>query len=148
MQDKAANNEAGAAADGAAPPRFRPVPWSALESPAEVELWIEEHNRSLQDNIAKHESGYGVCFTLAEGGEIYLQTTQDGALILDLTPEAAWVAPLIMAAAQIDEAPQGSLWVLPDDKLIQLMMGLSSLIASSMLVVGHNFGLRRRMGAW
>lgn len=130
------------------PPRFKPVPWQGLESPADVELWIEEHNLSLQQHIGKNETGYGVCFTLAEGGEIYMQTTQDGALILDVTPEAQWVAPLIMAAARTDEAPQGSLWVLPDDKLVQLMIGLSGLIATSMLVVGHNFGLRRRMGAW
>jgi hypothetical protein len=124
-------------------PRFRPVPWTALETAADVELWIEEHNRSMQDNIGRHETGYGVCFTLAEGGEIYLQTSPDGAVILDVTPEAAWVAPLIMAAARV-EAPPGALWVLPDDKLIQLMIGLSSLIASSMLVVGHPFGRRRR----
>ncbi|GJI91188.1 hypothetical protein [Duganella hordei] len=130
------------------PPRFRPVPWSGLETPADVELWIAEHNLSLQEHIGKNETGYGVCFTLAEGGEIYMQTTQDGALILDVTPEAEWVAPLIMAAARVDEAPAGRLWVLPDDKLIQLMIGLSGLIASSILVAGHNFGLRRRMGAW
>ena len=129
-------------------PRFKPVPWQGLETPADVELWIEEHNRSMQENIAKTETGYGVCFTLAEGGDIYLQTTQDGALVLDVRPEAAWVAPLIMAAARVDEAPAGSLWILPDDKLIQLMIGLSALIASSTLVVGHDFGLRRRMGAW
>lgn len=128
-------------------PRFKPVPWSGLETPADVELWIAEHNLSMQENIAKHETGYGVCFTLAVGGEIYLQTTQDGALVLDVTDDAAWVAPLIMAAAQVEQ-PVGSLWVLPDDKLIQLMIGLSSLIATSQLVVGHNFGVRRRMGAW
>jgi len=130
------------------PPRFKPVPWSGLETPADVELWIEEHNQALQQHIGKHETGYGVCFTLAEGGEIYMQTTQDGALILDVTPEAAWVAPLIMAAARVQEAPPGQLWVLPDDKLVQLMIGLSGLIASSILVVGHHFGVRRRMGAW
>lgn len=132
--------------DNDARPRFRPVPWTGLETPGDVELWIAEHNLSMQEHIAPHETGYGVCFTLAAGGEIYLQTTQDGALVLDVTPEAAWVAPLILAAAQVDEAPPGTLWVLPDDKLIQLMMGLSSLIESSMLVVGHRFG-RRRMGA-
>lgn len=132
--------------DRNARPRFRPVPWSGLETPADVELWIAEHNLSLQEHIAPHETGYGVCFTLDAGGEIYLHTTQDGALILDVTPEAEWVAPLIMAAANVAEPPQGSIWVLPDDKLIQLMIGLSSLIASSILVVGHNFG-RRRMGA-
>ncbi|NYE59718.1 hypothetical protein FHW58_000870 [Duganella sp. 1224] len=130
------------------PPRFRPVPWSGLESPADAELWIEEHNQALQQHIGKHETGYGVCFTLAEGGEIYLQTTQDGHLVLDVTEEAAWVAPLIMAAARVAEPPAGRLWVLPDDKLVQLMIGLSGLIASSILVVGHDFGLRRRMGAW
>ena len=128
-------------------PRFKPVPWSGLETPADVELWIAEHNLSMQENIAKHETGYGVCFTLAVGGEIYMQTTQDGAVVLDVTAEAAWIAPVIMAAAQVEQ-PVGSLWVLPDDKLIQLMIGLSSLIATSQLVVGHNFGVRRRMGAW
>jgi len=128
-------------------PRFKPVSWSGLETPADVELWIAEHNLSMQENIAKHETGYGVCFTLDAGGALYLQTTQDGALVLDVTDEAAWVAPVIMAAAQVEQ-PAGSLWVLPDDKLIQLMIGLSSLIATSQLVVGHNFGVRRRMGAW
>lgn len=131
--------------DGGAP-RFKPVPWLALENAAEVELWIDEHNRSMQDNIARHETGYGVCFTLAEGGEIYLQTSSDGAVILDVTAEAQWVAPLIMAAARVEQPP-GALWVLPDDKLIQLMIGLSSLIASSQLVVGHPFGRRRHYGA-
>lgn len=134
--------------DNNEPPRFRPVTWSGLETPVDVELWIEEHNQALQQHIGKNETGYGVCFTLAEGGEIYLQTTQDGHLVLDVTDEASWVAPLIMAAARVSEAPVGSLWVLPDDKLVQLMIGLSGLIASSILVVGHNFGLRRRMGAW
>lgn len=134
--------------DNQEPPRFRPVPWSGLETLADVELWIEEHNQALQQHIRPNESGYGVCFTLAEGGEIYLQTTQDGHLVLDVTEEASWVAPLIMAAARVQEAPAGRLWVLPDDKLVQLMIGLSGLIASSILVVGHNFGLRRRMGAW
>jgi hypothetical protein len=134
--------------DNQEPPRFRPVPWSGLETPADVELWIEEHNQALQQHIGKNETGYGVCFTLAEGGEIYLQTTQDGHLVLDVTEEAEWVSPLIMAAARVQEAPPGRMWVLPDDKLVQLMIGLSGLIASSILVVGHNFGLRRRMGAW
>ena len=93
-------------------PRFRPVPWSALETPADVELWIAEHNLSLQENVARHETGYGVCFTLAAGGEVYLQTTQDGALVLDVSQEAEWIAPLIMAAARLTEAPPGRLWVL------------------------------------
>lgn len=123
--------------------RFKPVPWSGLETAADVELWVEEHNRSMQDHIGKHESGYGVCFTLAEGGDIFMQTTQDGYIILDVTADAQWIAPLIMAVAQVDP-PKASVWVLPDDKLIELMIGLSSLIATSILVVGHHFGVRHR----
>jgi len=124
-------------------PRFRPVPWTALETPADVELWIAEHNLALQELLAPNETGYGVCFTLAEGGEIYLQTTQDGALILDITEEAEWAAPLIVAVGQV-EAPKGRLWILPDDKLVQLILGLSGLISASILVVGHNFGRGQR----
>ena len=124
-------------------PRFRPRPWEHLETPYDVEVWIEEHNRSMQDNIAAHETGVGICFTLAEGGEIYMQTSADGAVVLDVTPDAAWISPLISAATGC-ETPDSSLWILPDDKLIQLIVGLSSLVASTLLVVGHDFGLRRR----
>lgn len=134
------------AADSNSPaPRFKPVPWQGLDNAAEAELWIAEHNLSMQEHIGPNETGYGVRFTLAEGGDIYLQTTQDGALILDVTDEAEWIAPLIVAVARV-EAPPGSMWVLPDDTLVQLLIGLSSLIATSTLVVGHNFSRRRRLG--
>ena len=123
-----------------AAPRFRPVPWTALESAQDVELWIDEHNRSLSEHIGPQETGYGVCFTLAEGGNLYMQTSAD-AVILDVDPDAAWIAPLIMAATQSAQPP-GRLWVLPDDKLVQLIVGLSSLVASTTLISGHPFGRR------
>ena len=40
------------------------------------------------------------------------------------------------------------MWVLPDDKLIQLIVGLSSLIASTTLVSGHNFAGRGRKSGY
>lgn len=123
-------------------PRFRPRPWIDLQTPQDVEAWIEEHNRSMQEHIGPQETGIGVCFTLAEGGNIFLQTSAD-AVILDLEPDAQWVAPLIVAATQTAE-PASQLWILPDDKLTQLIVGLSSLVASTTLVVGHNFGKRSR----
>jgi hypothetical protein len=126
-----------------APARFRPCPWIALDSPAQVEAWIDEHNRSLQEHIRPNETGYGVCFALGEGGNIFLQTSPDGAVILDVEPDAQWVTPLIVAATRMP-APPSSLWILPDDCLVELIIGLSSLIATSTLVVGHPFGLRQR----
>ena len=123
-------------------PRFRPCPWTHLETAQDVEAWIDEHNRSMMEHIGAQERGVGVCFTLAEGGCIFLQTTDD-AVIVDVDPDAQWVAPLIMAATQ-SEAPVGQIWILPDDKLVQLIVGLSSLVASSTLVSGHNFGSRGR----
>lgn len=129
-----------------APPRFRPRPWIDLQTPQDVEAWIDEHNQSMMENIGPQETGVGVCFTLAEGGNIYLQTSAD-AVILDVDPDAQWVAPLIMAATQTPE-PAAQLWILPDDKLIQLIVGLSSLVASTTLVSGHNFGGRSRKQAY
>jgi hypothetical protein len=38
--------------------------------------------------------------------------------------------------------------VLPDDKLVQLIIGLSSLVASTTLVSGHYFGSRGRKRAY
>lgn len=125
-----------------ATPRFRPVPWIALQTPQDVEAWIDEHNRSLMEHIGAQETGVGVCFTLTEGGNIYLQTSGD-AVILDVEPDAEWIAPLISAATQ-SPVPSAQIWILPDDKLIQLIVGLSSLVASTTLVSGHNFGSRSR----
>lgn len=127
--------------DNAAKPRFRPVPWTALETPQDVELWIAEHDLALKEHVGKQETGFGVCFSLAEGGDIYMQTTE-GAVILDVTPEADWVEPLLCAVAGA-EPPKGRLWALPEDKLVQLILGLSTLVASTTLVVGHPFGRRR-----
>lgn len=124
------------------PPRFRPRPWNHLETPQDVELWIDEHNLAMQDLIKPQETGYGICFTLAEGGNIYMQTAED-AVVLDVDEDAAWIAPLIHAATGA-ESPPGSYWLLPADKLTQLVIGLSSLVASTTLVVGHRFGSRGR----
>jgi hypothetical protein len=123
-------------------PRFRPVPWTPLETPQDVELWVDAHNRSMQELVKPQETGVGVRFTLAAGGDVYLQTTAD-AVILDVDPEAAWIGPLIMAATGAEQ-PAGRFWVLPDDKLVQLMLGLSTLIECSLIVTGHNFGKHGR----
>ena len=128
------------------PPRFRPRPWIHLETPQDVELWIAEHDQALQELIKPQETGYGVCFTLAEGGNITMQTHED-AIQLDVDDEASWVTPLISAATGV-EAPRGSYWLLPADKLIQLVIGLSSLVASTTLVVGHRFGSRGQSRAY
>ena len=128
------------------PPRFRPCPWIQLETPQDVEAWIDQHNRALSEHIGPQETGVGVCFSLAEGGHIYVQTTGD-AVIVDVEPDAAWIAPLIIAATGA-ETPRGQVWILPDDKLVQLVLGLSSLVSSSTLVSGHNFGGRSRKSAY
>ena len=128
------------------PPRFRPRPWIHLETPQDVELWIDEHNLAMQELIQPQETGYGICFTLAEGGNIYMQTAED-AVVLDVEEEASWIAPLIVAATGA-EPPAGHYWLLPADKLTQLIIGLSSLVASTTLVVGHRFGSRGRRAAY
>jgi len=123
-------------------PRFRPVPWTALETPQDVELWIAEHNQTMLELIQPQETGVGVRFRLAVGGDIYMQTTAD-AVLLDVEPDAGWVAPLIMAATGAEQ-PEGRIWALPDDKLVQLLLGLSTLVESSLIVTGHNFGKHGR----
>ncbi len=116
------------------------VPWEGLPTIVEVDLWIAGHDHELQHYIADnaYPSGQGICFTLAEGGEIYLHTTGDGDILLDVTSDAAWAAPVITAATRV-AAPVSQIWVLPGDTLTQLILGLNSLIASSRIVLSHRF---------
>lgn len=137
----ASNTDSSANSDNERP-RFRPVPWSALETPQDVELWIAEHDQTMQERIKPQETGVGVRFRLAVGGDVYMQTTDD-AILLDVEPDASWIAPLITAATGA-EPPAGTVWALPDDRLVQLLLGLSSLVESSLIVTGHNFGKHGR----
>ena len=114
-------------------------PWTPLESVLEVESWMELHNQELQNAIGTAPVvGQGICFSLSHGGEVYLHTNQDGDVMLDVTPEASWVVPLITAITS-QSAPRGQYWMLPGHVLVQLIFGLNSLIASSRLVLRHEY---------
>ena len=89
--------------------------------------------------------------SFAEPALLILVSLCDGpshgyAIMLDVDQDARWVAPLIVAATGADD-PGTDYWTLRDDKLVQLLIGLSTLVESTTLVVGHRFGSRnRKMG--
>lgn len=118
-------------------------PWIALHTTYDVEAWIDSYNRDLQRAITrKNPVGSGICFVLAHGGDIYLHTNSEGDLLLDVTPEAEWVAPLLAAAAQVT-APSSRIWALPGTALTQLILGLSPLIAATRIVLEHEYRIRK-----
>jgi hypothetical protein len=118
-------------------------PWIVLETSAEVEGWMELNNQELQKLIGnKVSEGYGICLRLLHGGEIYIHTNSDGDILLDVTEEAAWVAPVITACTQVS-APRGQIWLLPQHVLIGLLMGLNTLISSSRLVIKHAYRIQK-----
>jgi hypothetical protein len=97
----------------------------------------------MQEMIKPQETGVGVRFTLAPGGDVYLQTA------------GRRRAARRRAGRRLDRAPDhgrhrrraagGQVWVLPDDKLVQLLLGLSTLVESTLIVTGHNFKHSRRL---
>ncbi|RZI44153.1 hypothetical protein EGT07_01615 [Herbaspirillum sp. HC18] len=118
-------------------------PWITLKTTYDVEAWIDNYNRDLQRApIRKNAAGYGICFTLSAGGDIYLHTTPEGEILLDVMPEAEWIAPLISAATGVD-APVSQIWALPGEVLTQLVFGLNSLIGSTRIVLEHDFKVKK-----
>jgi len=119
-------------------------PWIALQTSYDVEAWIDSYNRDLQRVASNgNANGYGICFHLTQGGEIFMHTTPDGDVLLDVTPEAEWVAPLITAATEVP-SPLSQIWALPGHTLTQLILGLSALIDASSIVLAHEFKLKRK----
>lgn len=126
-----------------------PRPWIVLQNVHEVETWIDTYNSELQAVVWRNKqpavnAGQGICFALELGGEIYLHTTAEGQILLDVSEEASWVAPVVSAATGV-AAPAGSYWVLPYDTLTQLILGLSGMIASSQFVLKHEYRIGRGM---
>jgi len=114
-------------------------PWIVLSTTYDVEAWIDNYNRDLQQAVKKDASkGYGICFLLELGGEVYLHTTSEGDILLDVSEEASWVAPVISAATGV-ASPSTSIWALPGDTLTQLILGLSGLIAATRTVISHTY---------
>ena len=125
------------------PDLARERPWIELKTTYDVEAWIDNYNRDLQRLVEKKNApGYGICFCLAAGGEIFMHTTPDGDVLLDVTPEAEWVAPLISAATRV-EAPPSQIWFLPGHTLTQLIFGLSGLIGSTRMVLQHDYRIKK-----
>ena len=126
------------------PKLLKPVPWTHLLTVYEAEGWIEFFNQDLQKNVLRtNAAGYGFCFTLAAGGDIFVHTTQEGYVLLDVTPDAQWAAPVIAAAANVAQ-PDTQVWHFPDDRLVQFVLGLSSLVASTTMVLQHDFNLKKK----
>jgi hypothetical protein len=118
-------------------------PWITLKTSYDVEAWIDQFNRSLQQfgpNIKA--TGHGICLRLAHGGEIYIHTTSEGEVLLDVTEEASWVVPVIASATGLT-APHSSIWQMQSDTLTQLLLGLSSLIATTRIVLQHDYRIKK-----
>ncbi|MEO6352119.1 MAG: hypothetical protein ABI575_04665 [Oxalobacteraceae bacterium] len=123
---------------------LKPVPWTHLLTAFEAEAWIELFNQDLQKIAPQaNASGYGVCFSLAEGGDIFLHSTSEGIVLLDVTPDAQWAAPVIAAAANVAQS-DAQIWHFPDHSLVQFVLGLSSLIASASMVLRHDFSRNKK----
>lgn len=121
-------------------------PWIALNTTYDVEAWIDNYNRELQRATeGRNPAGCGICFGLSHGGEIFMRTTPDGDVLLDVAPEAEWVAPVIAAATHA-ASPDSRIWTLPGHVLTQLVLGMSSLIDSTRIVLQHDFRIKKFVG--
>lgn len=117
---------------------LRERPWIKWESTFEIDAWIDSYNRDLR-NLLKdpRAKGYGICFILEAGGEIYLHTMPEGVVLIDVPPEAEWISPILTTIIQT-EAPKSQIWTMPVDKLTQLIFGLNSLIKATRMVLNHD----------
>lgn len=120
-------------------------PWIVLKDTYDIETWIDHQSRHLQRRFAggRADTGYGIGFRLKAGGEIYMHTSPDGIVLLDVTEEAEWIAPLIVAATGA-QMPAGRIWTLSVESLTQLLFGLNGLIAATRIVTDHDFRIRKR----
>jgi hypothetical protein len=121
-------------------------PWIVLKTTYDVETWIDHQNRALQSLLQNgRNTGQCIRFRLGEGGELFLHTSAEGELLLDVTPEAEWVTPVIAAATGAAMPAAGvQIWSFPVESLTQLILGLSNLIAATCLVPQHDFRRRKQ----
>jgi hypothetical protein len=129
---------------------FDERPWIVLASTYDIEAWIDQFNRDLQrlfpDNnhhALPNSRGYGISFILIHGGEIFMHTTSEGQVLLDITEDARWIAPVITASTNIAEPPS-SIWQLPSEALTQLIYGMNTLIAATRIVLEHDYKFKKR----
>ena len=120
-------------------------PWQPLEGVDDAEVWVANSNLELNYLLEQQggmPDGQGICLTLTLGGEIYVHTTSEGMTLLDVTDDAAWAAPII-AACTSAAAPRGQLWVLAENSLVPLILGLNPLIECYQIVLSHAFRIVR-----
>ena len=123
-------------------------PWIHLTSSYDVESWINSYDRDLRRRLGSADpAGVALCLRLELGGELFLHTTAEGEVLLEVSQEATWVSPVISAATGIQTPASSRLWNLPGEVLVQLLLGLSSLIAAARPVIDHPL-LKTRSRRW
>jgi hypothetical protein len=123
---------------------FEERPWIKWESTYDVEAWIDHYNRDMKRLVKDpRATGYGICFILEPGGEIFLHTTPEGEMLIDVPEEAEWIAPLLEKVTG-SEPPTAQIWVMPVESLTQLIFGISSLTKATRMVVNHDFRMKKR----
>ena len=122
-------------------------PWIRLTNTHDVEAWINNYDWDLRRYAERTKAtAIGICFGLAHGGDIILQTTSEGDVLLDVTQDAQWVTPVITAATGVD-ASASQIVQLPSDVLTQLIFGLSGLIATCKPAINHPFNMKKKCGS-
>ena len=123
-------------------------PWIHLSNTHDIEAWINNYDWDLRRYAERTKAtGIGSCFGLSHGGDLILQTTSEGEVLLDVTPDAQWVAPVITAATGIDVS-ESQIVQLPNEVLTQLIFGLSGLIATCKPVINHPFNIKKNKINW
>lgn len=119
--------------------------WQPLEGVDDAEVWVANSNLELNYLLEQQgglPNGQGICLTLTLGGEIYVHTTSEGITLLDVTDEASWATAIITACTSA-VAPRGQYWILDENSLVQLIMGLNPLIDHYRIVLSHEFRVAR-----
>lgn len=128
------------------PPNNHQQPWEILDGIDDVQVWIAHVNAEIhyyltEANLIQAPNGQGICFELALGGQLFCHTTSDGWLLVDMSDDALWAEPIIEACNGVKKY-RGRIWVLPEAALITLILGLNNLIASTTIVLQHDFGMQ------
>lgn len=101
--------------------------------------WLVSNKKDVVELAGKMKiSGKAICFSLKNGGEVFVHSSEKNIVLLDITEQAEWLLSDLSKFFAYKMAGS-EIWVLPRDREHQLFIYLNSISSATRSVQSHIF---------
>lgn len=101
--------------------------------------WLTNSKKDVVELTGKMKiRGKAICFSLKNGGEVFVHSIDENIVLLHITEQAEWLLSAL-SKFSVGKKSDSEIWVMPKNREHQLFIYLNSISSATRSVQGHTF---------